>query len=88
MTRETPERRCIGNDQLMLSTHPQDHQQAKKFCADCPALTWCQRHTQRCLEDESYGLGVDGTWAGVLYVNGRVSTSGRGGGRKPVTANA
>jgi hypothetical protein len=72
--REPPERRCLGNEPLMLSTHPADHSQAKKFCADCPAATWCRRETDEALAHPSYGLGVEGTWAGVLYRDGRVVT--------------
>ena len=86
MTRETPERRCLGNEQTMWSTHPEDHQRAKAFCAECPAFDWCQRFTQRCLDDTSYGLGVEGTWAGVLYRDGRVVTVMERRGRRAVSA--
>lgn len=86
MTREAPEKRCATQKpELFWSTHPTDHNAAKKFCGDCDALAWCRRLTDNALADPAYGLGVEGTWAGVLYRNGRPSTSNLGGGRKAVT---
>jgi hypothetical protein len=87
MTREAPEKRCATLDPAMFwSTHPSDHKAAKKVCATCPALAWCQRLTDRALTDPSYGLGVEGTWAGVLYRAGRVVTVMESRGRRAVQA--
>lgn len=69
MTRETPEPRCLGNEALMLSTRPDDHQLAKAFCAECPAFAWCRAACDQTRRD--YPGGVEGTWAGDLYANGR-----------------
>lgn len=76
--REPPERRCLGNTQLFTSAHPADHNRAKEFCAECPAAMWCKREVEKALAHPSYGLGVEGTWAGVLYRDGRKVTTGRG----------
>lgn len=87
MTREAPEKRCANQDwALMTSTHPDDHIIAKKFCADCPALQWCQTFAAQCLADPAYGLGVEGTWAGVLYRDGRVVTNMERRGRRAIVA--
>jgi hypothetical protein len=74
--REAPERRCLGNQYLFASTHPQDHQRARTFCVECPALAWCRRETTDALASV-YGLGVDGTWAGELYRDGRKVTTAK-----------
>lgn len=82
--REQPERRCNGQESMFLSTHPTDHGHARELCGVCPAFDWCLRETVKALSNESYGLGVEGTWAGVLYKNGRVVTSMDKRGRRPV----
>jgi hypothetical protein len=75
--REPPERRCIGQYHLMLSTHVEDHERAKRFCADCPAFDWCERDRDDQLRGP-YKIGVHGTLAGKLYDDGKRVTTGNG----------
>ena len=64
---------CHGQDpDLFTSTRLADHRYAREtFCAHCPIamFTACQRLAA---DQDNH----DGTWAGVLYVDGRVSPNG------------
>lgn len=61
---------CLGQTALFLSTDARDHAEAANLCATCPVLTWCREKTKAALR-ASPG-GVDGTWAGDLYRDGRL----------------
>jgi hypothetical protein len=70
--RTTLDNNCRNNADLFLSTDINDHTKAATICADCPAIQWCHdqaRNTQR-----DHPGGLHGTWAGTLYVDGRIST--------------
>lgn len=81
MTREPAERRCNGNTYLFDSTNNTDHERAREFCDECPAFDWCHqlaRDTQR-----AYPGGLEGTWAGSLYRDGRLITGNASVGNCP-----
>ena len=63
-------RNCDGEGALFLSTDPVNHDLAAELCRTCPAIEWCMRETTAALHS-IYGIGVFGTWAGVLYSEGR-----------------
>jgi hypothetical protein len=66
---ETP---CNGKAGLFLSVYAIDHRLAKAMCLGdkrdntpaCPLLEACKKHTH---EQSNH----DGTWAGVLFVDGK-----------------
>ena len=77
MTRDPAERHCATQDpDLFTSTAIADHEQAASFCADCPAFTWCARKRDEFLAS-IWGLGMDGTWAGELFRDGRKVTTSK-----------
>lgn len=58
---------CTGRGDLFASGHPADHEQAKQYCAVCPAAQFatCARIRDDILA--SYGGHIEGTWAGQHY---------------------
>jgi len=63
---------CEGQADIHDSPMLADHRLAVVNCARCPLalFTACQKLA----EDQAFH---DGTWAGVLYVDGKVSRKGR-----------
>lgn len=63
---------CAGKGYLFESPYLVDYRQAVKFCEVCPArlVVACRR-----LADDQ--VNHDGTWAGVLYVNGAPHPRGK-----------
>jgi len=79
MTTEPLRPACADRYLLMWSTHVEDHREAKKLCLGdqssgtpiCPLFDKCHNETP------PPSANHDGTWAGVLYVDGRPSQAGR-----------
>lgn len=61
---------CYGQAELFDSVEVADHEEARDICAGCPVKAACADALQDA--KRQYGNGApDGTWAGVLYKNGR-----------------
>lgn len=56
---------CYGKSALFDSTAYADHDEARTLCLACPILAECRG---RAPQKQS---GHSGTWAGVLYLNGK-----------------
>lgn len=56
---------CRGRHELFDSPEVRDWLLARQFCLDCPVYVWCAEHLPGHLDH------ADGTWAGVLFSNGR-----------------
>lgn len=59
---------CVNRPSLFESIHIADHDIARDYCARCPAAIFTE-----CKTTASQQANHDGTWAGVLYRNGRVA---------------
>lgn len=90
---------CEGHSQIFDSINWGDHQSARRFCVDpetntprCELYRACVRMTTAERAGELGAHCVEGTRAGVLYIDGEPVTSprprGRNGGRRAVTTNA
>lgn len=63
-------KKCEGWPDLFLATDAATHRYAAAICATCPALSWCRNEAKKA--QQAFPGGLEGTWAGDLYVNGRV----------------
>jgi hypothetical protein len=61
----------MGLTDLFLSTDRRHHEDARALCLECPALIWCMGETAKALRTKTLGPGMHGTWAGVLYSDGK-----------------
>jgi hypothetical protein len=61
---------CAGKWWLFDSTDLADHIEAASICADCPIRLQCHDAMPARLRTEHW-RGVNGTWAGALYLHGR-----------------
>ena len=62
--------RCTGQHMLYDSTDPRDHRKARRLCEACPVQAACMSVALRTAKKP--GRSPDGTWAGVLWRDGRV----------------
>lgn len=60
---------CAGKWELFDSTHPVDHEAARRICRTCPALDWCRQlaHQVNRAQRAYPNGGMQGTWGGRLY---------------------
>lgn len=75
---------CEGHSALFLSASLADHASARILCRGskrldvppCPFIGWCEQ--ERLASAREHGAtAVEGTWHGVLFVDGRPSRKGR-----------
>lgn len=75
---------CHDADPLLFeSTFLEDHRRAKAICRTCPARMFAA--CGRLADDQERH---DGTWAGVLYVDGHQAPNGKGKPGRPRKAGA
>ena len=63
---------CENSPALFESTILADHNVARTYCLRCPARAFLA-----CEALAAQQVNHDGTWAGVLYADGKPSTKGR-----------
>jgi hypothetical protein len=81
VNRPTPA--CLTADpKLFDSTSALDHLQARTICARCPIVGACLQaaitESNRLRAGSATRRGPDGTWAGLLWINGEIHTNARG----------
>lgn len=77
---ETP----CKDDPRFLSPLLADHAEIRTLCRGsksrglpaCPFIGWCEEERQA-TQREHGNQSIDGTWAGVLYLNGAPTATGR-----------